>query len=64
MPKCNSIGSVADPPPPRVQAEDGCRCDIDRFLLAALEKKGLRPSPPADRSTLIYITELPKWSDS
>ena len=29
------------------------RNDVDRFILAALEAKGLRPSPPADRRTLI-----------
>jgi hypothetical protein len=41
--------------------------DIDRFILAQLEKEGLAPSPPADRTTLLRrlaldITGLPPSS--
>ena len=41
--------------PPRVQdaPEDWSRSAIDSFLLAAMRSKGLRPSPPADKQTLI-----------
>jgi hypothetical protein len=39
--------------PPAVQNEAWPRTDIDRFLLARLEAKGLRPVRDADRYTLI-----------
>ena len=38
---------------PAVRDAAWARNDVDRFILAALEAKGLRPSPPADRRTLI-----------
>lgn len=38
---------------PQVQNEASCRTDIDRFLQAALESRGLGLGPEADRSTLI-----------
>ena len=38
---------------PAVKDAAWARNDVDRFILAALEAKGLRPSPPADRRTLI-----------
>ncbi|MBX9579305.1 MAG: PSD1 and planctomycete cytochrome C domain-containing protein [Gemmataceae bacterium] len=34
------------------------RNDIDRFILARLEREGLSPSPPADRSTLLRRVTL------
>jgi hypothetical protein len=39
--------------PPRVSDAKGVRNPIDAFLLARLEKEGLRPAPPADRATLL-----------
>ena len=38
---------------PKVQDEKWCRNPIDYFVLARLEKEGLKPSPEADRTTLI-----------
>ncbi len=38
---------------PKVNDADWPRSDIDRFLLAKLEAKGLRPAPDADARTLI-----------
>jgi hypothetical protein len=38
---------------PEVRDADWCRTPIDRFILAALESRGLRPNSPADRRTLI-----------
>lgn len=42
-----------DPPLPPVKDLQWSRSPLDRFILAGLEAKGLRPSPPADRRTLI-----------
>ena len=42
-----------DPSPPDVQALAWPRSPIDRFILAALERKGLGPAPPAEKRTLI-----------
>src|SRR5262249_34665832 len=41
------------PAPPKVGAEGWRRNAIDSFVLARLEKEGLKPSPEADRRTLI-----------
>jgi cytochrome c553 len=49
-----SLRPVVDPPVPRVlDAEYSVRNDIDRFILARLLDRGLKPAPPADRRTLI-----------
>ena len=40
-------------PPPLVKKTDWPRCDIDRFLLAALEAKGLAPVADAGRPRLL-----------
>ncbi len=44
---------LADPPLPEVKDTSWPQSPIDFFILAALEAKGLRPAPPADRRTLI-----------
>ncbi len=44
---------VQDPPVPPVRNEAWCSGDIDRFIVAKLEEKGMLPSPRADRRTLI-----------
>jgi hypothetical protein len=43
---------------PRVQDEGWPRGAIDRFLLARLEREGLRPSPEADRNALVRRVTL------
>ncbi len=47
-----SLQPVADPKPPEV-AGGWARTPIDRFILAKLEEKGLKPAPEADRRTLL-----------
>jgi mono/diheme cytochrome c family protein len=44
---------VRMPELPPVKNESWCQSPIDRFVLARLEAKGISPSPPADRRTLI-----------
>ena len=44
---------VRKSPLPLVKAKTGVINPIDRFILAKLEAKGLKPAPPADRRTLI-----------
>lgn len=39
--------------PPEARDADWCRNGIDRFVLAKLQAKGWKPSPQADRRTLI-----------
>ena len=39
--------------PPKVQSERWIQQPLDRFILAKLEDKGIKPSPPADKRTLI-----------
>src|SRR5262245_5687520 len=46
------------PPLPRVADRSWPRNAIDHFILARLEKEGLRPSPEADRATLIRRVSL------
>jgi hypothetical protein len=49
---------VKDRPIPDVNDAEWARNGIDRFVLARLEKEGLRPSPEADRATLIRRLSL------
>ena len=39
--------------PPKVADESWAKTPVDRFLLARLDAKGIRPNPPADRRRLI-----------
>jgi hypothetical protein len=48
-----SLRPVSKPSVPVVGDGAWCRGNIDRFILAALEKKGLRPGPPAGKRTLL-----------
>jgi hypothetical protein len=44
---------LTKPALPAVRQTGWVRSPVDAFILAALEKKGLTPSPPADRRTLL-----------
>ena len=43
---------------PAVKAKKWARTEIDHFVLARLEKEGLKPSPEAEKSTLIRRVSL------
>ena len=47
-----SLRPVTRPDPPAVADAEWVRTPIDRFILARLERAGLRPSPRADRAAL------------
>lgn len=42
-----------EPPLPEVRNTSWVKSPLDRFILSALEAKGLHPAPPADKRTLI-----------
>jgi hypothetical protein len=48
-----SFQPVKPQTPPPVKDARWARTPIDRFILAKLEAKGLRPNPPADKVTLL-----------
>ena len=48
-----SFRPIQDPPVPAVKRADWTKSDIDRFILAELEKRDLQPASPADKRTLI-----------
>ncbi|MFN0051868.1 MAG: PSD1 and planctomycete cytochrome C domain-containing protein [Planctomycetales bacterium] len=47
-----SLQPIAKFTPPQVQRQEWPRNDVDRFVLAALETRGLTPAPEADRRVL------------
>ncbi len=49
---------LATTPPPAVKNTKWVRNDIDRFILARLEREGIAPSPQADARTLIRRLSL------
>lgn len=54
-----SLAPVRKPAVPKVKDVKWSAQPVDRFILAELEKKGLRPAPRADRRTLVrraYLT--------
>ncbi len=48
-----SFRPIAKPPPPRVSDPAWSRNPIDRFTLARLDQVGIRPSPEAEKITLL-----------
>ena len=48
-----SLRELVRPPQPAVKDRSWLRTPVDAFILAALEAKGLRPSPPANKRTLM-----------
>src|SRR5439155_8484547 len=48
-----SLHPVAPAPPPAVKDPSWCQSPIDRFILAGLEARGLKPAAAADKRTLI-----------
>lgn len=48
-----SFAPLGEPEPPAVRDAAWCRNALDRFVLAALEARGLEPAPEADRRTLL-----------
>lgn len=48
-----SFQPASSQPVPKVQDQSWAKSPIDQFVLAAMEREGLRPSPPADRAALI-----------
>jgi hypothetical protein len=53
-----SFRPVSKPAPPKVRNQHWIANDVDAFILAKLESKGLRPAPPAEKRTLIRRATL------
>jgi cytochrome c553 len=47
--------------PPVLKDRDSAATPLDAFILARLEAKGIAPSPPADRRTLIRRATMDLW---
>jgi hypothetical protein len=63
-----SLRPIQDPSPPAVQNAQWPAGEIDRFILARLESSGLKPTEPADATTLVRrlsfaLTGLPPSSN-
>src|SRR5690242_12898668 len=52
---------VQRPAEPPVKQKQWARTPIDKYILAQLEAKGIKPSPDADRTTLIRRATLDAW---
>jgi hypothetical protein len=68
LPPLWAFAPVRKPAVPKVKNAAWVRTPIDAFVLAELERKGLKPSPAADRRTLIRrayldLTGLPPKSE-
>ena len=48
-----AFSAPVEPPLPLVRDEAWCKSPVDRFILARLESRGLRPAPVAEKRTLI-----------
>ena len=57
-PKHWAFAPIRDSQLPEVKGNDWCRSPIDRFVLARLEAAAVKPSPEADRYTLIRRLSL------
>jgi hypothetical protein len=53
--------SLALPATPAVTQKAWVRTPIDAYVLAQLESRGIKPSPPADRATFIRRATLDAW---
>ena len=53
-----SFQPLKDEPPPAIKEKSWAKTDIDRFVLAKLEEKGMKPVALADRRTLIRRATL------
>jgi hypothetical protein len=53
-----SFQPVRKPPLPEVRDKNWTRTDVDRFILARLEKEGLRPVTPVEKRALIRRATL------
>ena len=63
-----SFQPISNPPAPKVKDNAWLRSDIDRFILAKLESKGIKPVRDAEKRTLIRratfdLTGLPPTPD-
>jgi len=53
--------ALKKPAIPEVAQKDWVRTPVDSFILAAIQAKGLKPSPEADRNTFIRRATLDVW---